>query len=357
MNVNRLQIGVLLACLAAPVGRAQLLSVDINATSGDANKGPTAPGFVPWYLGSQTGANIKSATQSFTNYTITTDPDTGNLVTNISSIIPCTVTMTYPTVANSTNYLSAKNQGKGGYSTSTDPNAGWRLCIDGAMAYWKDDSVSVDHAYTNGGTISLTISNLPAGVHTITTYHNNPWWPPIDNNAWHAGLTNMSRCIISIYGTPVFTNTPSLGVTNDNQCGYAFFYVTNDYDGQPVVINFDPDHSAALDFTILNGFQIDSPYPPNRGATVISPMPGDDHAFANNDVPLPGTASSGYLALQWLPVTNSILNYAVSNYVYFGTNSQAVANATTASPEFKTNNAAVPGGDEPLWRDELEQLR
>ena len=88
MNVNRLQIGVLLACLAAPVGRAQLLSVDINATSGDANKGPTAPGFVPWYLGSQTGANIKSATQSFTNYTITTDPDTGNLVTNISSIIP-----------------------------------------------------------------------------------------------------------------------------------------------------------------------------------------------------------------------------------------------------------------------------
>ena len=72
-------------------------------------------------------------------------------------------------------------------------------------------------------------------------------------------------------------------------------------------------------------------------------MPGDDHAFANNDVPLPGTASSGYLALQWLPVTNSILNYAVSNYVYFGTNSQAVANATTASPEFKTNNAAVPG--------------
>jgi len=334
---------VALTGFTMPVSRAQLLSVDINATSGDANKGPTAPGFMPWYIGSQTGANIQSATQSFTNYTYTTDPDTGNLVTNISAIIPCTVKMTYPTVVSATNYLTAKNQGKGGYSTSTDPNAGWRLSIDGAMAYWKDDSVTVDHAYTNGGAISLTIFNLSAGVHTITTFHNNPWWLPVDNNAWHAGVTNMSRCIISANGTPILTNMPSLGVTNDSKCGYAFFYVTNSYDGQPVVINFDPDHSAALDFTILNGFQIDSPYPPNRGATVISPMPGDDHAFANNDVPLPGRASSGYLPLQWLPVTNSSFNYAISNYVYFGTNSQAVANATNTSPEFMTNNAAVPG--------------
>jgi len=334
---------VVWALCALNVARAQLLSVDINATVGDANKGPTAVGFAPWYLGSQTGANVKSATQYFTNYTYTIDPDTGNVTTNISSIIPCMVTMTYPTVANSTNFLNAKNQGKNGYSASPDPTAGWRISIDGVMAYWKDDSQSIDHAFTNGGAISLSISNLSAGPHSITTYHNNPWYPPQDNNAWHAGVTNMSLCIISVNGTAVVTNTPSLGVTNDRLCGFAFFYVTNSYDGQPVVINFDPDHSAPLDFTILNGFEIDRPYPPNTTASAISPLPGDQHAFANNDVPLPGMANSGFLPLQWFSVTNGFSNYAISNYVYFGTNSQAVANATTASNAFMGASAAVPG--------------
>jgi hypothetical protein len=330
-------------CLLTRPCRAQLLSVDINATVGDANKGPTAVGFLPWYLGSQTGPNIQSATQYFTNYNYTVDPDTGNVTTNISSIIPCTLTMTYPTAANSTNFLNAKNQSKNGYSTSTDPTAGWRISVDGAMSYWKDDTQSIDHANTNGGAISLTISNLSAGPHTITTYHNNPWYPPQDNNAWHAGVTNMSLCIISVNGTPVVTNTPSLGVTNDRLCGFAFFYVTNSYDGQPVLLNFDPDHSAPLDFTILNGFEIDRPYPPNTTASAISPLPGDQHAFANNDVPLPGTANSGFLPLQWYSVTNGFSNYAISNYVYFGTNSLAVANATTASNAFMGASAAIPG--------------
>src|SRR5208282_4954244 len=94
--------------------RAQLLSVDINGASSQASQS-TAPGFVAWNMGSQTGANAHSATQYFTNYTYTYDPNTGlPTSTNISLIIPCTVAMTYPTAASSMNYLFAKNANKNG---------------------------------------------------------------------------------------------------------------------------------------------------------------------------------------------------------------------------------------------------
>lgn len=290
-------------------------------------------------MGSQTGAGIQSVTQSFTNYTYTYDPSTGlPTSTNISLIIPCTVAMTYPATASAMNYLFAKNANKSGYTTSPNPSVGWRLSIDGCMSYLFNSSVtpSIDQPNTNGGAISLTISNLPAGVHSITTYHNDPWGPT--GAGWHTGITNISRCIISANGVPVFTNVPSIVCTNDSKCGFAFFYVTNSYDGQPVVLNFDPDHSSPLDFTILNGFEIDRPSAPGSTAAAINPTPGNEHVFANDDVPLPGTANSGNLSLQWQPAA-----FAISNYLYFGTNSQTVANATPASSAFMGASAAIAG--------------
>jgi hypothetical protein len=313
---------------------AQLLSVDINKTSDEGPKGANKPGYSAWYLGDQTGPNVQSATKFFTNYTYTYDPDTGlPNSTNISLIIPCTIAMTYP-AATSTMYLLGKNQSKNGYSTSTDPNVGWRICIDGAFPWWNDNSVH-NQPITSGGALNLTISNLPAGPHTITTYHNDPFAPPQDNGTWFTDLT-ISRCIVSINGVPAFTNLPSVGCTNDNLCSSAFINFTNSYDGQPVTINFDPDHSSPQDFVVLNGFEIDRPFAPGMEAAVVSPLPGDDHAFANNDVPLPNTANSGWLPLQWVAA-----GFAVSNYVYFGTNLNAVTTATTASPEFKQLSAAI----------------
>ena len=314
--------------------RAQLLSVDINGASSQASQS-TAPGFVAWNMGSQTGANAHSATQYFTNYTYTYDPNTGlPTSTNISLIIPCTVAMTYPTAASSMNYLFAKNANKNGYSTSPDPSVGWRLSIDGCMSYLFNSSVTpnIDQPNTNGGAISLTLLNLPAGVHSITTYHNDPWGPA--GASWHTGITNISRCIISANGVPVFTNIPTIVCTNDSKCGFAFFFVTNSYDGQPVVLNFNPDHSSVLDFTILNGFEIDRPSAPGTTATAINPTPGNEHVFANYDVPLPGAANSGYLSLQWQPAA-----FAISNYLYFGTNSQ-----TECDHGFQCVHGRVGGG-------------
>lgn len=309
--------------------------MDINGT---VRSDVTAPGFTPWYMASD--LTPQSATHYFTNYVYTYDPSTGlPTSTNISIIIPCTVTMTVPAVADATHYLNANYANKNGTApgSDTDPNDGYRLSMDGCWSHWKDDTITVDQPNTNGGAISLAISNLPAGVHTITTYHNDMWG--ISGAKWHAGVSNISRCIISVNGTPVFTNTPSEVATNDSACGFAFFYVTNSYDSEPVVINFDPDHSSVLDFTVLNGFEIDRPSPPGTSATALFPAPGDEHVFANNDTPLPGTANAGYLTLQWQPA-----GFAISNYLYFATSSNAVFGATSTSPQFEGASPANAGG-------------
>ena len=330
----------------------QLLSVDINKSQSPRSD-DTAPGFVGWY---DVGAG-QTATHSYTNFTVVLDSITGLPVsTNVASIISCTLAQTYPAPGTNGGALLANWLNKNGNNTSSDPNAGYRLSGDGV---WVNNT-AVAQPYTNGGAFSLTISNLLAGVHTITTYHNNLW------NTNFSYFTNgngiMSRCVISANGVPVFTNTPSVFATNDAKCSFSFTRVTNSYDGQPVVINFDPDHSSYLDFVILNGFEIDRASAPGTTATAVFPLPGDEHVNANNDAALPGTFASGYTNVQWVPAA-----LAISNYVYFGTNSNSVLNATTASPEFKlasavlsitTNSMAVSNLNSRLtyyWRvDELD---
>lgn len=313
--------------LLAPFSRAQLLSVDINKSQSP-RPDDTAPGFVGWY---DVGTG-QTATHLFTNITVVLDPVTGLPTSTNFSVISCTLTQTIPVVGDTNSSLLANWLNKNGNTTSTDPNAGYRLSGDGV---WVNDT-STGHPYTNGGALSLTISNLSAGVHTITTYHNDLWGTNAGQTWINPASPFLSRCIISENGIPIFTNVPSFFATNDSKCGFAFFTVTNSYDGQPVMLDFVPDHSSALDFIVLNGFEIDRPSPPGTSATAVFPTPSDEHVYANNDVPLPGTANAGNLTLQWLPA-----GFAVSNYLYFGTNSNTVANATITSPEFKTNNTAM----------------
>jgi len=310
------------------ISHAQLLSVDINKSESPRSD-DTAPGFVGWY---DVGTG-QSATHVFTNYTVVFDPDTGlPTATNVSSVITCTLAQTVPAVGTGGSSLLANWLNKNGNTTSTDPNAGYRLCGDGVWVL----NTGTGQPYTNGGALSLTISGLPAGVHTITTYHNDLWGTNSGQTWINPASPLMSHCIVSANGVPMFTNVPSFFATNDSQCGFTFFTITNSYDGEPVVLNFTPDHSSYLDFVVLNGFEIDRPSAPGTTATAIFPTPGDEHVFANNDVPLPGTATSGFLTLRWEPA-----GFAVSNFVYFGTNSTAVANATTSSPEFKSLSAAM----------------
>jgi len=325
-----------LLAFALALTNAEEFKVDLNGT---VRSDVTAPGFTPWYVTPDLSGDKRSVTRAFTNYSITLDPDSGlPVATNIASIISCTIAQTSPdpAIVDSTIYLNANYANKNGNTTSTDPSAGWRLCEDAVWVHQKNDALLIDRPYTNGGALSLTISGLSAGVHTITTYHNDVWGTA-SGGTWH-GANTLSRCLISVGGVLLYTNVPTYYATNDSQCGFAFFTVTNSYDGQPVVINFDPDHSSVLDFVVLNGFEVDRPFAPGTTATAIFPAPGDEHAFANNDVPLPGSAMAGGLTLSWMPAA-----FAISNLVYFGTNSTTVANATPASPEYRGTSAAANG--------------
>ncbi len=306
--------------------RAQLLSVDINKSE-NPRSDDTAPGFVGWY---DVGTGQQAA-HVFTNTTFVLDPTTGLPTATNYSTISCTLAETVPPVGASGASLTANWLNKNGNTTSPNFNVGYRLSGDGVWV----NNIATGQPYTNGGALSLTINNLSAGVHTITTYHNDLWG---SNAAFPGGNFTMSRCVVSANGIPVFTNVPSFSATNDNKCGFAFFTVSNTFDGQPVVLNFDPDHSSFLDFVVLNGFEIDRPSAPGTTAVALSPSPGDEHVFANDDAPLPGTSASGFLTLQWLSA-----GFAVSNYLYFGTNSAAVANATTTSPQFQIASVTTGG--------------
>ncbi|MFO1475411.1 MAG: Ig-like domain-containing protein [Verrucomicrobiota bacterium] len=292
--------------------------LDVNASNGRADT--TAPGFLRWDLiGDYTDSTRRTALRSFTNSI--TDESGSNVVLGV---ITCALSQTQPAAADSTIYLNANWLNKNGSSTSTDPNAGYRLSFDGAWVHQKDN-VSIDRPYTNGA-LSLSIAGLPDGPHTFTTYHNN---------IWGTNYGPISGCIVSVNGTVITNIAPSVQVTNDGYCGSAFFQWTVS-GGAPVVIRFDPDGSQAFNTVILNGFEIDRPSAPGTVATSPYPVDGDEHVFAANDAPLPGTSASGTLALGWQRTVR-----AVSHDVYFGTTSNAVAAADHSSPCFLGNQAVT----------------
>src|SRR6266478_4833640 len=130
-----------LACFGANVSRAQLLKIDINNTSRGDN---TAPGFTAWNLATDLGSNSNRATRVFTNAA--------------NSPISCTVSQTVPAIGTANIGLKADWGNKDGNTTSTDPNAGYRLCTDGV---WTHD-FSANRPVTNGGAFCLVISNLSA---------------------------------------------------------------------------------------------------------------------------------------------------------------------------------------------------
>ncbi len=238
------KVTIVLACLGSLSVQAQMLRVDINKSQSPRSD-DTAPGFAGWY---DVGSGSAGHPCVYKFYRRSGSRHRAAYATNISSIISCTLAQTVPLRQESGSVMMANWLNKNGNTTSPDPNAGYRLA---GMAFGLTTRTPPNQPYTNGGALSLTISTLSAGVHTITTYHNDLWGTNYSAtfNPW-INLANpyLSRCIISVNGAPMFTNVPSLFATNDSKCGFAFFTVTNSYDGQPVVINFDPDHSNPAGF-------------------------------------------------------------------------------------------------------------
>jgi hypothetical protein len=196
-----------------------------------------------------------------------------------------------------------------------------------ALAKLANDGIQIDpQAITNivgsgqsPARIELTISNLPAGQHTLLTWHNS--W----NNPTNRVLAPLN---IFLNGTQVVTNLVMTSrVTNNADAAYSYVSFVADGSDNIVVA-----YEASLDFyatdanPCINGFELNTP---DFKFKANKPVP------AHNDEHVDADATKSAL-LRWTPVA-----IAVSHNVYFGTDSNAVRNATTASPEFLGNQTAT----------------
>jgi hypothetical protein len=171
-----------------------------------------------------------------------------------------------------------------------------------------DDGVRVNNG-NNGAQIEMRISGLPAGRHSILTYHNN-----VDNPA-----TNTFAPIdVYLDGVMKYDNLAlSVRETVTAKVPVAYMYA-DAVAGQDVVIWYvaDTTTGAVNKNFLINGIEINTGNPLYQAQSPY-PANADEHVDCDN----------GSLTLGWTNAAN-----AVASHVYVGNDSTAVAAATTASP-------------------------
>src|SRR5438067_8214471 len=178
----------------------------------------------------------------------------------------------------------------------------WKPGYD-SRATMASDGVYVKDG-DKGGALELVIHSLPVGKHSIVTYHNSLWTEPVSSYS------------IAVDGKVKLQGVqPSSRVTSDENATSAFVEFEA-AEGKDVVITIKPEGNGTRDNAVLNGFEIDTT-DPARLATNPSPAKDDEHAPEN-------------VTLGWRPAKS-----AVSHQLYLGTSTDAVAAATSSSPEFK----------------------
>lgn len=157
-------------------------------------------------------------------------------------------------------------------------------------------------APTDGGGITLTISGLTEGKHTITTWHSNPITKPIDDFS----ISRNGKVLVERIH-------PSQRVSSDDDATSATVEVESD-GTNAVVLTFVPLADADSP-VVLNGFAIDMPDPSTQAR---HPLPDrDDEHAAENPI------------LQWTAPAGT-----VTHRLYLGTDPSKIATATPQSPEF-----------------------
>lgn len=186
---------------------------------------------------------------------------------------------------------------------------------------FTNDAVFVkDGNFALGSQIDLIIKGLPAGEHTLVTYHNIP-----DN------LSPSAVCPMDIYVNDVLfadNLVPTVRLEKMTECATAELLL-NVEAGKHVVVSFraETSGSQAVKNVYINGFQLNGI---NAGKKARSPHPA--HGEEHLDVPI-----GGNYELRWEKSPA-----ALSHDIYFGKDSAIVANATKSSPEYKGNQ---PSGD------------
>lgn len=212
-----------------------------------------------------------------------------------------------------------RQAGPTGTGLTTD-RYGAGLTTAGWTAKLVNDGITVAPLHINhtagsgipGARIELTISNLAAGPHSLLAWHNT-WQNPVNYT--------FSPLHIHLNGVQIITNLPvSNRVTNNADAAYSYVEFVSDGVNNTVIT-----YEASTDFTVtdaqpcIDGFELDTPNFKFK-ANKPSPANGDEHVDAD---------ATKSVLLSWTPAA-----IAVSHRVYFGTDSNAVKNATTTAPEF-----------------------
>ena len=173
------------------------------------------------------------------------------------------------------------------------------------------DGMRVDGA-DNGAEITLTISGLSTGSHTILTYHN--------------GLSSQQAAPIDVLVNGVTAiNNLAIPLRATSTSAAAVSYLTfNATAGQNTSITYraETGTSDPMKNVYICGVELNTPNFLNQAK---DPYPTDkaEHQVDPGAVEMFWSAASGIL----------------SHDVYFGTNEAAVANATISSPEFRGNQS------------------
>lgn len=169
------------------------------------------------------------------------------------------------------------------------------------------DGIAVTEPGANGA-IDMIITGLSGGKHSVVTYHNEVRdLPP-------AKLDVLVGDKVAVEGL-----ISSRRATNDYELASAFIELEA-VAGRDVVLHFRPSSSSANRSIVINGFEIDTVDPRKKA---IKPLPANDDEHV----------AEGAILMWTAPAT------AALHQLYFGTDSNAVAQATSASPEFKGNLA------------------
>lgn len=157
-----------------------------------------------------------------------------------------------------------------------------------------NDGIHHDGSPQRSTSITVQVSGLSNGTHSLQAYHNNC-----------DGL-NGASITVSVNGRKVTTVNPSNRAASTAKAAKS--YVT--FTGSSATIVY----SSNTDF-FINSLEFDVA---DANALATSPYPSDNDLHANAD--------GGRISLRWTPARNG----ANSQVLYWGTNKNAVANGTSA---------------------------
>lgn len=170
------------------------------------------------------------------------------------------------------------------------------------------DGATIENIFS-GGILKLEIDGLPAGTHTLTTWHNF-----FDSG----NASSQSSMTMTINGETVATGFYGTYKVKDDIDSAVLYNSFEAKEGETVTVLISSDGDKFNKRAILNAFEIDGVHP-QKAIYNQTPENGEGHFLPE-------------VGLTWVGAKD-----AVSHDVYLGTDYEAVKNATRDSEEFLGN--------------------